>query len=73
VPPRLAKRLGSECLSHTDIRAGEPIGFIGLERSATADFEELAADRAQLLLINAGLVLALAGAISGLPFDSEPD
>jgi methyl-accepting chemotaxis protein len=57
-------RASADCLScHDKIRVGEPIGFIGLERLATADFDELASDRAQLLLINAGLVLALGGAI----------
>lgn len=57
-------RAGAECLAcHDNIRVGEPIGFIGLERFAKTDFDELAGDRVELLLINAGLVLVLAGAI----------
>ncbi len=57
-------RAGAECVScHDKIRVGEPIGFIGVERSAKTDFEELASDRAQLLFLNTCLVLVLAGAI----------
>ncbi|MFB3903727.1 MAG: methyl-accepting chemotaxis protein [Acidobacteriota bacterium] len=53
-----------ECLScHENVRVGQPIGFIGLERFAQTDFEELAADRVQLLVTNTFLILVLAGAI----------
>jgi len=50
----------SECLQcHTDVKQGEAIGYLGLERWADRDMQQLAASRRNALVTNLIILLAM--------------
>jgi methyl-accepting chemotaxis protein len=57
-------KAGADCLPcHAEVRRGDPLGYIGLERRAQTDLNGLASDRLELIALNVVLVIVLAVAL----------